>query len=276
MSIHRYVKAPPSTRPLVEERAGALTMEVRDGEVMDTSTVRRMTGQTHRRTVLSYLFILAGLSILSWALWPIVSFMVFSAPQFSGVISPVADGSVALRPPGVLSPLVSAASDVVKDQQGPDYTNANVWFPTSPQKKIVSRVTAYTLSIPKLRINNALVTISGDDLNKSLIHYGGTGLPGEYGTAVIFGHSVLPQFYNPTNYKTIFSTIPTLKIGDEIFIRYDGVEYRYVVYEMLVTEPNDLTPLAQRFDDSYVTLITCVPPGTYWKRLNVRARLEKI
>lgn len=210
---------------------------------------------------LSYIFILTGIMILAWALWPIASFMLFTAPQFSRVISPVQDGFV-------LSPIVSAAS--------PDYTNANVWFPTSPQKKVISKVTAYTVSIPKLKISDALVTISGDDLNKSLIHYGGTGLPGDYGTAVIFGHSVLPQFYNPTNYKTIFSTLPTLKTGDEVFVRYDGVEYRYVVYEMLVTESNDLTPLAQRFDDSYVTLITCVPPGTYWKRLNVRARLEKI
>lgn len=197
-----------------------------------------------------------GLAILTWAIWPIVSFALFTAPMLGGVVSPVQDG------------FVSAAS--------PDYTNANVWFPTSPQKKVVSKVTAYTLSISRLAIKDALVIISGDDLNKSLIHYGGTGLPGEYGTAVVFGHSVLPQFYSPTNYKTIFSTLPTMKIGDEIFVRYDGVEYRYVVYEMLVTEANDLTPLAQRFDGSYVTLITCVPPGTYWKRLNVRARLEKI
>lgn len=216
------------------------------------------------RSLWSFVFIISGVAILSWALWPIVSFVLLTAPQFSGtLVSPIQDGSS-----GILSPLVSAAS--------PDYTNPNVWFPAVPQKKVVSSVTAYTLSVPKLGIKDAYVIISGDDLNKSLIHYGGTGLPGQYGTAVIFGHSVLPQFYNPTNYKTIFSTLPTLKIGDEIFIRYDGVEYRYIVYEMIVTEGNDLTPLAQRFDDSYVTLITCVPPGTYWKRLNVRARLEKI
>lgn len=215
-----------------------------------------------RRSPWSFAFIVSGVAILSWALWPIVSFVLLTAPQLSGtIVSPIQETNI-------LSPLVSAASS--------DYTNPNIWFPTAPQKKVTSSVTAYTLSIPKLGIKDAYVIISGDDLNKNLIHYGGTGLPGQYGTAVIFGHSVLPQFYNPTNYKTIFSTLPTLKTSDEIFIRYDGVEYRYVVYEMLITEANDLTPLVQRFDDSYVTLVTCVPPGTYWKRLNVRARLEKI
>lgn len=226
-----------------------------------------------RRSSWSFVFIVLGVAILSWALWPIVSFVLLTAPQLSEtLVSPIQDGST-----GILSPLVSAASELPGIAgDGADYTNPNIWFPTAPQKKVVSSVTAYTLSIPRLGIKDAYVIISGDDLNKSLIHYGGTGLPGQYGTAVIFGHSVLPQFYNPTNYRTIFSTLPTLKIGDDIFVRYDGVEYRYVVYEMLVTEANDLTPLAQRFDDSYVTLITCVPPGTYWKRLNVRARLQKI
>lgn len=239
------------------------------------STVRKPRLQ-RSGWALSYMFILGGVLMLIWVLWPIVSFTLFTAPQFSGVISPIPDGSTRRNGRSVLSPMVSAATTTEMGENGPDYTNANAWFPARPQKKIVSPVTAYTLSIPKLGIKDALVIISGDDLNRSLIHYGGTGLPGEYGTAVIFGHSVLPQFYNPTNYRTIFSTLPTLTVGDEIYVRYDGVEYRYVVYEMLVTEASDLTPLAQRFDDSYLTLITCVPPGTYWKRLNVRAKLERI
>lgn len=203
-----------------------------------------------------------GGGILLWALWPIVSFLLVSESLFTAVVGPIPD-----------APVVLAAADTAS---AVDYTNANAWFPTAPQKKVVTPVNSYTLSIPKFNIKNATVVIAGDDLSKSLIHYGGTGLPGEYGTAVVFGHSTLPQFFSPTNYKTIFSLLPTLKIGDEIFITYDGIQYRYVIYEMVVTDPTDLSPLEQRFDDSYVTLITCVPPGTYWKRLNVRARLQKI
>lgn len=268
MPVYRYVKASPTHQdaPIATDS--------------DIQTQPQEHTKRKRRSPWSYAFIVFGVAILSWAFWPIVSFVLITAPQFSeAIVSPVQDGFIGetRSAANILSPLVSAASEVPGvTSGGVDYTNANIWFPAAPQKKVVSSVTAYTLSIPKLGIKDAYTIISGDDLNKSLIHYGGTGLPGQYGTAVIFGHSVLPQFYNPTNYKTIFSTLPTLKTGDEIFIRYDGIEYRYVVYEMIVTEANDLTPLAQRFDDSYVTLITCVPPGTYWKRLNVRARLEKI
>ena len=156
-------------------------------------------------------------------------------------------------------------------------TNVNTWFPTKPQKKVSTAVNSCTLSIPSLGIDNATVIIAGDDLGKSLVHYGGTGVPGEYGNTVIFGHSTLPQFFRGTkDYKTIFATLPTIKPGAEIQVTYDSVSYTYVVYDKVVLEPTDLTGLEQRFDDSYLTLVTCVPPGTYLYRLNVRARLKNV
>ena len=223
--------------------------------------------------MVSFVLMSLGGGILVWALWPIVSFLLVSESLFTAVIGPVPDARSAVQSSGPLAPVVLAAADT---SGAVEFTNANAWFPTAPQKKVVTPVNSYTLSIPKFNIKNATVIIAGDDLLKSLIHYGGTGLPGEYGTAVVFGHSTLPQFFSPTNYKTIFSLLPTLTIGDEIFVTYDGVQYRYVIFEMVVTDPTDLSSLEQRFDDSYLTLITCVPPGTYWKRLNVRAKLERI
>lgn len=211
----------------------------------------------NRPVALSFFLMSFGGGILFWVLWPILSFALISNNSFSHIITPISDiGSVAYA---------ASPSDTL---------NANIWYPTVPQKRVASQVNTYTLSIPKLKIHDALATISGDDLKSSLVHYGGTGLPGQYGTAVVFGHSALPQFYQPTNYKTIFSLLPTLKVGDEIFVTYDGVTYTYTVFEMIVLEPTDLSTLEQRFDDSYLTLVTCVPPGTLWKRLNVMAKLK--
>jgi len=157
-----------------------------------------------------------------------------------------------------------------------DFTKASNWYPDEktelPQE---GEIETYYLSIPKLNIFDAKV-IAGDDLKKSLIQYFGTALPGKYGNTVVFGHSVLPQFFNPKNYTTIFSTLPTLKQKDEIIVKYNEVEYRYLVENMLEVSPTDVSILAQRYDDSYLTLITCVPPGTYLRRLIVRSRLSRI
>jgi len=155
-----------------------------------------------------------------------------------------------------------------------DYNNYKNWFPAAPKLPTrESKITHYNISVPKLKIENAVVAIGGEDLLENLIQHPGTALPGEYGNTVIFGHSVLPQFYNPKNYKTIFSTLPTLNEGDEIFIDFDGIRYRYVVIKMTEVSPEDVSVLEQHYDGEYLSLVTCVPPGTYLRRLIVRAKL---
>jgi LPXTG-site transpeptidase (sortase) family protein len=98
-------------------------------------------------------------------------------------------------------------------------------------------------------------------------------MPGELGNVVIFGHSTLPQLYQPNDYKSIFTFLPSLQKGDKIFIKVGDLVYQYEVFEMFVVDPTEVSVLDQQFDASYLTLITCVPPGTYWKRLVVKAKL---
>lgn len=209
-----------------------------------------------------------GLVMLVWVFFPIVSFSLLFAVNSPSLISPLPD-SIKLDLGNKAAPADALGVSTI------DYTKASNWFPQQKQNQTESAILEYTLSIPKLRIKNANVIIGSDDLNKSLIHYGGTGVPGKYGNAVIFGHSVLPTFYNPKDYKSIFSTLPSLKEGDEIEVTYDSVFYRYEVESMVVTDPDDVSGLEQKYDDSYITLVTCVPPGTYWKRLWIKARLKK-
>jgi len=178
--------------------------------------------------------------------------------------------------PRIISPLVGARDVWEANLAGFDSTKPEKWFPRPPALPAwQSRITDYTISIPKLKIKKAVVKINAEDLTKSLFHYPGTALPGQYGNGVIFGHSVLPQFFNPKNYKTIFSTLPNLKKGDEILADFDGVVYRYRVIQMFEVSPDDISVLEQRFDSEYLSLITCVPPGTYLRRLVVKARLVK-
>lgn len=207
-----------------------------------------------------YLLIFIGIMFVLSAIFPIISYQLFLSPDFSSVISPVSTEVV----------LGDQTTEV-------DYTRASNWFPEAPKlPALPSRITHYNLSIPKLKINEATVEIGGEDLKKSLIHYPGTALPGQFGNAVLFGHSSLPQLFSPKNYSTIFTTLPSLKIGDEIFVNFDGIIYKYLVEQMFEVTPDDISILQQRYDDSYLTLITCVPPGTYMRRLVVRTRLKSI
>lgn len=158
-----------------------------------------------------------------------------------------------------------------------DFTQANLWFPTLKQAGTLanSPIKNYNIAIPKIGIKGATVTVGGDDLAKSLVHYLPKSMPGELGNVVIFGHSTLPQLYNVKDYKTIFTYLPSLDKGDEIYVTVGDTTYRYEVYDMFVVKPDQISVLEQANDASYLTLITCVPPGTYWNRLVIKAKLSK-
>lgn len=157
-----------------------------------------------------------------------------------------------------------------------DYTQASTWFvtdsPTDPSPA-PSRVKYYTLSVPRIKLTDVTVEINGVDLKKNAIQYPGTAIPGSFGNAVVFGHSALPQFYQSGNPLTIFNPLLRMKLGDEIIVNYDGVTYRYLTREIKEVKPTDIEVLAQRYDRHEITLVTCVPLGTYWHRLIVRADL---
>ncbi len=208
------------------------------------------------RTILKVFAVISGLCgvvVLLWVFFPIISYQITS-PNLMTFLSPI-----------------PASANV-------DYTKASNWFPDAKTTTnvVTPTVSFYKLSIPRLGITNALVSIGGEDLAQSLIQYPGTALPGQIGNAVIFGHSVLPSFYNPTNYLTIFSTLPTLGQGDIITISYDGITYKYQVEEKYEVDPTDVEILNQDESDSFLSLVTCVPPGLQTRRLIIKARIVPI
>jgi sortase A len=231
-----------------------------------------------RKTVnfFSYIFLFAGTMLLFWSFYPIVSFTIYSKLFLKNNINaPVSDQNMASSLKEANSVL---GSFNVFSNNLRDYTQASIWFPASPQLNQLSQLTVkeYTLSIPKLNIKKARVVVGGEDLTKSLVHYLPQSLPGEYGNVAVFGHSTLPQLYNPKDYKTIFTYLSALEKGDKIFVNVGEFEYQYEVATLFIVKPKDISVLEQKKDDSYLTLITCEPPGTWLERLVVTAKLKKI
>lgn len=226
------------------------------------------------RLILSSLLITLGVSAFTTVIYPFITYQTVYAPKFA--LSPAVLGTT---DPSSLIPAPPAPSDAPTAPSvlpevvntALDYTNADVWYGHQTSNQYDHLV--YSLSIPKLRITNAVVRDDHTDLKESLIHYPGTAQPGDLGNGVIFGHSVLPQFFNPKNYLTIFSTLHTLDVGDDLTLQSGPATYTYRITSMYVTTPEDLTPLAQSYGSRTLTLITCTPPGTYLKRLIIKATL---
>ena len=215
------------------------------------------------KKVIAFSFLIIGSLFFLSAIIPILQYQIEYSIKFNQIISPLSANS--------------SLSGSILGESGTDFTQLSNWFVNDQNNlndsALQSQKTEYTISIPKLKIDNAVVEVGSLDLKKSLIQYPQTALPGQFGSPVVFGHSVLPQFFNPKSYLTIFSTLYKLKQSDQILINFDNVEYKYLVEEMYEVLPADLSVLEQRFDGRYLTLITCTPPGTYLRRLIIKARI---
>ena len=222
----------------------------------------------------SVLFLFIGLVIVFYIFYPLVSWQIYFAPALasSKIQTPIPRSTVVNS--SEIGSLISQAGNLLS---GVDYTNAQNWFPGfNSSSKNQPKIPYYTISIPKLKINNATVSTRDNNLAIHLVNYQGTAVPPDNGNAVIFGHSTLPQLFNPNDYKTIFANAYQLKIGDKIYTSVNGVTYVYNIFNISVVEPSDTSIFQQDYDNSYLTLVTCTPPGTIWKRLILKAKLEKI
>lgn len=215
--------------------------------------------------------ILGGIVVLYFSV-PLILFQVYLQPAFASqkIAAPIPKATVLTA--DSFRSLLQATTDSLR---GVDYTNAQNWYPSIQTKHTDVAVTNYRLSIPKLKIIDAYVSTVDNNLSEHLIQYGGTAVPPSKGTAVIFGHSTLPQLYKEGDYKTIFAYAHTLEVGDDFIIKVGGLTYTYKIYNITITDPDDTSFFEQNYDDNYLTVVTCTPPGTIWKRLLLKAKIVK-
>ena len=112
------------------------------------------------------------------------------------------------------------------------------------------------------------------ELTKGAVRYPGSGVPGEEGNVLIFGHSsYLPVVQNQA-YKA-FNGIQDLKEGEPIFVVGETQVYVYAVEE--VQKANTSTgeiPLS--IDGAKLTLATCDTFGAKSDRFIVTAKLVRV
>ncbi len=107
-------------------------------------------------------------------------------------------------------------------------------------------------------------------LKNGVAHAKGTAFPGDIGNVYLFAHST-DAFYNVGRYNAVFYLIGKLSKGDEILVYYKGRKFKYIVDQVKVVSPDEINYLAGNSDKNTLTLQTCYPPGTTFKRLVVIA-----
>jgi len=109
------------------------------------------------------------------------------------------------------------------------------------------------------------------DLNKGVIIYPGSDMPGEIGNLFLTGHSsVYP--WNKTPYGKVFAKLNSLEKGDRVVVYYNQQKFEYQIDNKQIEAPQDVM-LVHATDKTRITLMTCWPIGNNTKRLVLEGSL---
>lgn len=166
-----------------------------------------------------------------------------------------------------------------------DYVRQHLAFAAGERREAppapAARMEPDTLLLPSLGIAAPLQYVAHADerafqeaLQRGVVHYPGTALPGRPGNAYYFGHSS-DYAWTAGEYKTVFALLPQIARGDEIVVSdAAGTPFRYHVVEKKVVSPKDLSVLDQGDGGTpLLTLQTSYPLGTALRRYIVVAEL---
>jgi sortase A len=144
-------------------------------------------------------------------------------------------------------------------------------FVSSAEREVKPMYPSFNITIPKLKIDKAIVTVDSNDMSHSLAQLPGSALPGEKGNVFISGHSAIPiLFKGNKDYGAIFANLSQMKIGDLITINAGGSIINYKVKDIKIVDPKDISVINPPDSQGrYISLMTCVPPGFNTKRLVV-------
>ncbi len=131
------------------------------------------------------------------------------------------------------------------------------------------------IKVPKINVDAPIVFSPTADentiqkhLQRGVVHYPGTAKPGEVGNTFITGHSS-NFWWVEGSYNYVFVNLDKLTVGDQAIIYHAGNKYVYSVSSKKVVAPDEVSVLEQT-ETPILTLMTCTPPGTNWRRLVIK------
>jgi LPXTG-site transpeptidase (sortase) family protein len=143
----------------------------------------------------------------------------------------------------------------------------------------------FYLKIEKLNLAAPVIWPSGTSeeiiqqgLDRGTVIYPTNAAPGQSGNCYITGHSS-DYWWKDGKYKQVFVNLDKLEANDEIIIEAvqknnKTIKYAYRVVSKEVVSAGDPDLFADT-QKSILTLTTCWPVGTNWKRLMIKAELKE-
>jgi len=133
------------------------------------------------------------------------------------------------------------------------------------------------IKIPEIGLNAPVVFIDSKNekdmekaLEKGVLHYPLSALPGEEGTSIFLGHSAPSNWPKQNNFYWVFSELNSLNKGDTFSLYFNNVKYFYRIEEKhFLKKGQEMLDL-----NNNLILISCWPPGKNSERIVIGADLR--
>lgn len=132
--------------------------------------------------------------------------------------------------------------------------------------------------IPKINVDAPIILPDSSDektifnnLEKGVVLYPSSVIPGQIGNSILLGHSSAYPWYKG-NYGSVFSLLNRLEAGNQIIVFYSKNKHVYEIIGKQVILKD--VSIQSQDESSRLILISCWPVGTAWKRIMIIA--EKV
>lgn len=135
-----------------------------------------------------------------------------------------------------------------------------------------------SIEIPKIDISAPIVSVKSEKeiktaLDRGVVLFPGSALPGQRGKTIIEGHSA-PPGWPKIKYDWVFSRLNELEEGDEVNLNFNHQRFNYYVSrKIFLNRGEEIPPTDLTNSDNILLLISCWPPGKDFKRIAVEAIL---
>ncbi len=217
-----------------------------------------------RELIKAYIFLFILLFII--INWDNVSWM-FNYREVGGLVydffAPYPDSPLLVSASEIkLPPNINAQNAAVNTAKYPYSSNSN------------------SLEIPTINLSTALVIGENTDiptlerdLDKGVVYYPGSVLPGQNGQIVVLGHSAPPNWPH-IKHDWVFTDINNLNSGDNIVLYFNNRQYTYKVIEKsIIKKGQDVESFGLTGKNNVLTIVSCWPPGKDYQRIRVSAEL---
>ncbi len=243
-----------------------------DNDKNQKRNVKNILQDAGRQLLISGVFLVVGFIALNWG--SLYELGMYKWDEYNGNIDNEKLEELTQDKTVVYNQKVLEVSDNPEDQKE-KIPDLDIEIAPSDNRLIIPRINK---NMPIVRISSealirrdwgALEVEMQDALQGGVVHYPGTSLPGQGGNTAITGHSSYFP-WDSGRFKDVFALLHEVVKGDKIVVYQDQEKYLYEVSSIEVVLPQDIDILKQTPEEK-LTLITCTPIGTNYKRLIVTA-----